>query len=213
MAHPEEDGYTLEVDKVWGMYAHLDGLAIVAARTSGSFFPSAFLVWPQQYQTLKRTPCGEPFLGEVMQLGNVRGTIKVAQADRLKIGGPAVLNKYLTTVRPFLVRALMAHLTWLEREGRLVMTAQERASRDFIAAAARAKTQSDRYDSEDVHRVLALKFASNELLVHLVGDDAVKHFADQRDLLAFTKMEGSSYRCYHELRAGMGVHAPQVQPA
>ena len=39
--------------------------------------------------------------------------------DRLKVGGPAVLKKYLTTVRPFLVRALMAHLDWLASQGRL----------------------------------------------------------------------------------------------
>ena len=49
--------------------------------------------------------------------------------------------------------------------------------------------------------MLALKLASNELLLHLVASGAVERYADQRDLLAFTKMEGSSYRCYHELRA------------
>ncbi|WP_278939379.1 hypothetical protein, partial [Pseudomonas helleri] len=167
--------------------------------------------WPEQYKTLKRTLCGEPFLGDVVQLGNVKGTLQVAQEDRLKVGGPAVLNKYLTTVRPFLVRALMAHLQWLANQGRLELTPDERASRDFIAAAARTKTLADRYESEDVHRVLALKLASNELLLHLVSRGAVASFLDQRDLLAFTKMEGSSYRCYHELRASMRVAKPEPE--
>ena len=211
VAQPEGDGFKLHIDKVWGMYANLDGMAIVAARTPGSFFPSAFLVWPEQYKTLKRTLCGEPFLGDVVQLGNVKGTVQVAQEDRLKVGGPAVLNKYLTTVRPFLVRALMAHLQWLANQGRLELTPDERASRDFIAAAARTKTLADRYESEDVHRVLALKLASNELLLHLVSRGAVASFLDQRDLLAFTKMEGSSYRCYHELRASMRVAKPEPE--
>ncbi|AMP04963.1 hypothetical protein [Collimonas pratensis] len=212
VAQPEGDGFKLHIDKVWGMYANLDGMAIVAARTPGAFFPSAYLVWPEQYETLKRTACGDSFLDGVVQLGNVKGTVQVAQGDRLKVGGPAVLNKYLTTVRPFLVRALMAHVEWLAAQGRVELTAEEHAARDFIAAAARAKTQSGRYDSEDVQRVLALKFASNELLLHLVSRGAVKHFSDQRDLLAFTKMEGSSYRCYHELRASMRVSKAVAAP-
>ncbi len=201
VAEPKDDGFKLRIDKVWGMYANLDGMAIIAARTPGSFFPSAFLVWPEQYATLQRSLCGDSFLDGVVQLGNVRGEVSVAPADRLKAGGPAALNKYLTTVRPFLVRALMAHVEWLHDQGRLRLGPDERAARDFIADAARAKTQTGTYANEDVHKVLALKFASNELLLHLVASGAVERYADQRDLLAFTKMEGSSYRCYHELRA------------
>ena len=205
IVQPDGDSFKLHIDKVWGMYANLDGMAIVAARTLGAFFPSAYLVWPQQYASLKRTACGDSFLDGVVQLGNVKGTIQVDQSDRLKVGGPAVLNKYLTTVRPFLVRALMAHVQWLAAQNRIELRMEERAACNFIASAAHAKTQSVGYDSEDVHRVLALKFASNEFLLHLVSSGAVKCFSDQRDLLAFTKMEGSSYRCYHELRASMCV--------
>lgn len=208
VAQPEGDGFKLRIDKVWGMYAQLDGMAIIAARTPGSFFPSAFLVWPEQYAALQRSLCGDSFLDGVVQLGNVRGEATVAAADKLKAGGPAALNKYLTTVRPFLVRALMAHVEWLCGQGRLRLGADERAARDFIAEAARIKTQTGTYASEDVHKVLALKFASNELLLHLVASGAVAGYADQRDLLAFTKMEGSSYRCYHELRAAARLAQP-----
>ncbi|WP_211441176.1 hypothetical protein [Collimonas humicola] len=212
VAQPEGDGFKLHIDKVWGMHANLDGMAIVVARTLGAYFPSAYLVWPEQYATLKRTACGAPFLDDVVQLGNVKGTVQVAQGDRLQAGGSAVLNKYLATVRPLLVRALMAHVEWLATQDRVELTAEERTALGFITAAARAETQSGRYDNEDVHRVLALKFASNELLLHLVSRGAVRGFSDQRDLLAFTKMEGSSYRCYHELRASMRVSKAGLLP-
>ena len=62
--------------------------------------------------------------------------------------------------------------------------------------------------------MLATKFASNELLHRLVADGCVRETADQRDLLAFTKMEGSSYRCLREIYAKAYAYnrpAAQVQ--
>jgi hypothetical protein len=57
------------------------------------------------------------------------------------------------------------------------------------------------YSNTVVGQVLALKFSSNELLLRLVAEDRVRETPDQRDLLAFTKMEGSSYRCFREVYA------------
>ncbi|MEO6919885.1 MAG: hypothetical protein ABI171_12865 [Collimonas sp.] len=100
---------------------------------------------------------------------------------------------------------LMAHVEWLAAQERIELTTEESAARDFIADATLTMTRFGRYHGDDVQRALALKFAANELLLHLVSSAAVKDFSDQRDLLAFTKMAGSSYRCYHELRASMGA--------
>jgi predicted HNH restriction endonuclease len=40
---------------------------------------------------------------------------------------------------------------------------------------------------------------ANELWLSLVVNGSVASQADQRDLLGFTKMEGSSYRCFREI--------------
>ncbi|MBF3844135.1 hypothetical protein ISG21_01345 [Burkholderia pseudomallei] len=196
-----EHGRTrLAIDKVWGIEAHRESIGLVAVRAPGAFMPAAYLVWPEQYRTLERAACGEPFLEGGLQLGNVRGEIETTPEDRLRIGGPNVFNKYLTIVRPYFVRALMAHVGWLAREGRLALSPAHESVRRFVADAARAQSRSCVYGADVVQRVLALKFAANELLGDLVRGGAVRRFDDQRDLLALSKMEGSAYRCYYEIR-------------
>lgn len=198
-----EHGRTrLAIDKVWGIEAHRESIGLVAVRAPGAFMPAAYLVWPEQYRTLERAACGEPFLEGGLQLGNVRGEIETTPEDRLRIGGPNVFNKYLTIVRPYFVRALMAHVGWLAREGRLALSPAHESVRRFVADAARAQSRSSEYGADVVQRVLALKFAANELLGDLVRGGAVRRFDDQRDLLALSKMEGSAYRCYYEIRMG-----------
>jgi hypothetical protein len=199
-----EAGRTLlTIDKVWGIEAHRERIGLVAVRVPGGFMPAAYLVWPEQYRTLARNACGEPFLEGQLQLGNARGEIEAAPEDRLRIGGPNVFNKYLTIVRPYFVRAVIAHVGWLARSNRLSLSATNESAWQFIAQAARTQSRSAVYGVDSVRRVLALKFAANELLVELVQSGAVRRFEDQRDLLAFSKMEGSSYRCYYELRAAL----------
>jgi len=201
VAQAEEGGIRLTVDKVWGIEAHREGMAIVAARLPGAFFPSAYVVWPEAYRTLRRTAHGEPFLEGRLQLGNVKGVVSLTRDDRVKTGGPAVFNKYLTTVRPFFVRGLMAHVGWLHSRDGAALDETDARVHAFLAEAARVQSRMGRYDIDNVHRVLALKFASNEFLNDLVRKGAVARFGDQRDLLAFSKMEGSSYHCYHALRS------------
>ncbi|MEK7921321.1 hypothetical protein, partial [Burkholderia contaminans] len=134
----DDHGLALTVDKVWGIEAHRDCMAVVAARLPGVMFPAAYLVWPDEYRKLKRTTCGAPFLAGNLQLANVGGQVRVNAEDRLRIGGPTVFNKYLTVVRPYFVRALMAHVGWLERTGRVELDADARAVHQFIADAARS---------------------------------------------------------------------------
>ncbi|KVQ96068.1 hypothetical protein WK09_00170 [Burkholderia ubonensis] len=203
-----DDGVlTLAVEKVWGIEAHRDCMAVVAARLPGVMFPAAYLVWPDEYRKLKRATCGAPFLAGNLQLANVSGHARVSAEDRLRIGGPTVFNKYLTVVRPYFVRALMAHVDWLARTGRVALDADARAVHRFIADAARSQTDDAHYSFGKVQRVLAIKLLSNEFLTALVRDGQVETFDDQRDLLAFSKMEGSSYRCYHELRKSLRCEA------
>ncbi|MGY6236746.1 hypothetical protein [Burkholderia ambifaria] len=203
----DDQGLALTVDKVWGIEAHRDCMAVVAARLPGVMFPAAYLVWPDEYRKLERVTCGAPFLAGNLQLANVAGQVRVRAEDRLRIGGPTVFNKYLTVVRPYFVRALMAHVGWLEATGRVELDADTRAVHRFIAAAAHAQTDDANYSFGKVQRVLAIKLLSNEFLTALVRDGKVATFDDQRDLLAFSKMEGSSYRCYHELRKSLRCEA------
>ncbi|SMF99884.1 hypothetical protein [Burkholderia singularis] len=200
LARSDASGLSLSVDKVWGIEAQRDCMAVIAARLPGVMFPAAYLVWPDEYRKLARQTFGAPFLAGHLQLANVSGTVRVFADDRLRIGGPTVFNKYLTVVRPYFVRALMAHVGWLERSARVSLDADARALHRFIAEAARSQTELEHYSFGKVQRVLAIKLLSNEFLGALVRNGAVAAFDDQRDLLAFTKMEGSSYRCYHELR-------------
>ncbi|WP_186110899.1 hypothetical protein [Burkholderia gladioli] len=207
LARSDEQGIGLHVDKVWGIEAHRDCMAVIAARLPGVMFPAAYLVWPDEYRKLRRDTFGAPFLAGNLQLANVAGEVRVDAGDRLRIGGPTVFNKYLTVVRPYFVRALMAHVAWLEKTGRLALGPELRGVHHFIAEAARSQTEIAHYSFGKVQRVLAIKLLSNEFLGALVRGRAVASFDDQRDLLAFTKMEGSSYRCYHELRKSLRSEA------
>ncbi|HET9622065.1 MAG TPA: hypothetical protein VFP84_11905 [Kofleriaceae bacterium] len=203
IAHAEPGGIRLAVDKVWGMEAQRECMAVVAARLPSVMFPATYVVWPEHYRTLRREAYGEPFLEGRLQLGNVKGEVLLSRDDRLKLSGPTAYSKYLTTVRPFFVRGLMAHLAWLMRRDRLALDAPSAAAHAYITEAARIQSRSERYDFDNVQRVLAIKYASNELLVDLVRRGAVRDLSDQRDLLAFSKMEGSSYHCYHALRTSL----------
>jgi hypothetical protein len=205
-ARSDDSGIQLQVDKVWGIEAQRDCMAVIAARLPGVMFPAAYLVWPDEYRKLKRETFGAPFLAGHLQLANVSGNVQVGSSDRLRIGGPTVFNKYLTVVRPYFVRALMAHVGWLEREGRVVLGSAGRELHHFIAGLAHSQTQLEHYSFQKVQRVLAIKMLSNEFLTSLVQSGAVATFDDQRDLLAFSKMEGSSYRCFHELRKSLRSH-------
>ena len=93
----------------------------------------------------------------------------------------------------------MHHLLWLQDQNRLTLDDDDRSAIYFMINTANWCTAQDKFSIHSVDRVLALKFTSNELLQSLVVKGAVNDINDQRDLLGFTKMEGSSYRCLFEI--------------
>lgn len=196
-----EDGGQLHVrvNKLWAIEAHRAEFLLVVARPQRGFLPLTFLLDPARVATLDRAPVGQPFLEGHLQLGNVQGEVPVFPEDILRQGGLAVVNKALTFARPRFVRALMAHLTWLETEGRLLLDETDRSLVQCVVQAADTICTRKSFSRESVDDVLATKYLANELLLKLVVSGCVEQAGDERDLLAFSKMEGSSYRCFLEL--------------
>jgi hypothetical protein len=87
----------------------------------------------------------------------------------------------------------------LQANNRLELTPNDTLRLNFILNAANWCNQQECFSIHSVDRVLALKFASNQFLLHLVANQRVIQLKDQRDLLGFSKMEGSSYRCLFEI--------------
>ncbi|WDE02325.1 hypothetical protein [Thalassomonas actiniarum] len=197
---PIDDGnFTLNVDKKWGIEGQNVGFGMVVCQQKGKPFPVTVLLSPEKSQTLQQQACGGTFLDGRLQLGNVKGQVQVSKEDFFTKGGLGSVNRFLTLVRPRFVKSLMHHLLWLQQQDRLTLEQDDLSAIDFIINMANWCTAKDTFSIHSVDQVLALKFTSNELLLSLVRKGALKHLNDQRDLLGFTKMEGSSYRCLFEV--------------
>ncbi len=194
-----EDQWRLTVDKKWGIEGHDLGFVMVVARQPGKPFPLTFLLTPEQSQQLSAEKIGSGYLDSAVQLGNVKGQVDVSRDDMLRQGGMGSVNRFLTLVRPRFVKSLMNHLVWLASNERLVMDDETRESIAYINAAADKCLSQTTFSMHSVDQVLALKFTSNELLLNLVAQGKLPQVSDQRDLLGFGKMEGSSYRCFFEV--------------
>lgn len=203
-----KDRWHLHVDKIWAIGAAECDFAIVIAARPGAMAPTALLIDPDSCSMLTRHATGLPFLDGHVQLGSAQGDIHVPADSALARGGLIAVKQFLTLVRPRFVCALMAHLDWLTARGRMKPDdAQQQIAVHLteLAVAMRQATTLTRHSEDEV---MALKFASNALLFDLVESGAVHESGDARDLLAMTKMEGSSYRCFHELyMRGKGVRA------
>ena len=191
--------YQLRIDKEWAMEGTRPGFAFVVARAENALSPTIFLLSPQACASLKRTPAGPAFLDGTLQLGNVSGAAEARAEDRIMKAGPSTINRLLTSVRPQLVRALMAQLLWLHRTGGCRLQAGQLESARSLLAMATALADQPSYSIDTVTQVMALKFASNSLLADCVWSGEPATPAIARDLMAFTKMEGSSYRCFKEI--------------
>ena len=196
---PTDDGFTLSIDKKWGIEGQNLGFVMVVCQQQGKPFPLTVLVDPVKCKALEASACGGSYLDGKLQLGNVKGNIMVSKSDLMNKGGLGSVNRFLTLVRPRFVKCLMNHVLWLASQDRLTLNATDRDNIAFMKQAADWCISQTNFSIHSVDRVLSLKFASNEILLDLVTKGAVKDVADQRDLLGFTKMEGSSYRCLFEV--------------
>ncbi|NQY35820.1 MAG: hypothetical protein HRT37_12785 [Alteromonadaceae bacterium] len=197
---PAEDGQlSLNVDKKWVIEGQNVGFAMVVCQQKGRPFPMTVLLSPEKSEALQQKACGGSFLDGKLQLGDVKGEVQVNKAEFLSKGGLGSVNRFLTLVRPRFVKSLMHHLLWLQDQNRLTLDDDDRSAIDFMINMANWCNAQDKFSIHSVDRVLALKFTSNELLQSIVLKGAVNNINDQRDLLGFTKMEGSSYRCLFEI--------------
>lgn len=189
----------LDVDKVWIIEGHrLDYGSVVSASTQ-KLYPTSILVPPDEFAKLKKTTTGAPFLEGSLQLGNVSGKVTVPKSRMLTGGGLASTSVFLCKVRPRFVRALMAHVQWLDSNGKIALSQQQRESATALGAIATACYHGLVARKSSLPMALAIKFASNRLLLDLVASEAAVDSSIQRDLMAFTRMEGSSYRCLFEI--------------
>lgn len=195
----QEDAFTLNVDKKWCIEGQNVGFAMVVCQQKGKPFPMTVLLSPEKSKALQQEACGGSFLDGTLQLGNVKGQAQVSKEEFLTKGGLGSVNRFLTLVRPRFVKSLMHHLLWLRDQDRVMLDQDDLSAIDFLINMANWCTARDTFSIHSVDQVLALKFTSNELLLSLVHKGALKHISDQRDLLGFTKMEGSSYRCLFEV--------------
>lgn len=192
---------TLVVDKWHGIAADKLGFGLITARQGSSPIPVIFLVSPEKCAKLEQTPAGESWLSGRLMLGNVKGSVPIEKKEQMVGGGLTGVNKFLTLCRPRFVRGLMAHVAWLVDQQRATPSAEQTEAVENLAEIARRLTTKDTMSRDSVDEVLAIKFASNEVLLDLVVSGAIPKLDDQRDLLGFTKMEGSSYRCFFEIES------------
>jgi hypothetical protein len=198
----EEDGRRyLKINKVWAINGADFSIAAIAVRGAQTAFPvpATYMLGPAHCAALKKLPAGRPFLGGAVQLGNVQGTIELGAEDRPRAGRASDAERALDTARMNFVRALMQHLHWLAAQGRAALDDDRAAAARYLYDVGTAITEETVYTNLTTMRVKALKFASNELLTDMVAEDRVPAPADQRDLLGFAKMEGSSYFCLTRL--------------
>lgn len=193
-----DDG-ELSIAKKWGIEAHDLGFVMLVTRQGNKPFPVTALLTPEQCQQLNAKKVGTPYLDGSVQLGDVTGTVTIDKSQLLSRGGMGAVNRFLTLVRPRFVKSLMNHLCYLRDNDRLSVDQDTQSAIDFIGDAADMCLAQKIFSMHSVDKVLALKFASNELLLELVAQGKVAQLQDARDLLGMSKMEGSSYRCFFEI--------------
>lgn len=195
----------LSVDKVWIIEGHRLDYGSVASASTQKLYPTSILVPPDAFANLRRTPVGRPFLDGTLQLGNISGKVTVPASNMLSNGGLASTSVFLSKVRPRFVRALMSYVLWLDAQGQVKLSSGQRDAVVALGAIARACYHNIVERRPSLPMALALKFTSNRILLDLVASGAVESADVQRDLLAFTRMEGSSYRCLFEIHSKVKV--------
>lgn len=196
---PTAPPFVLNVDKVWAMNACMASFAIVVARRGNSMVLVPVVIPPEALLDSTRGSSGEPFLDGHLALGNIHFNGTFEPDWVFSQGGPISPKIFLTVARPWLIRALCAHVRWLVRHGRVRLDSAAGEGVDFLVAACRTQTSLSVFDRYSEDQAMAMKWVANEIWLELVRSGAVNNRSDQRDLLGFTKMEGSSYRCFLEI--------------
>jgi hypothetical protein len=189
----------LNVEKVWIIEGHRLDYGSISAASTQKLYPTSILVPPQEFKKLQKTAVGMPFLDGSLQLGNVSGQVEVPKSYMLTNGGLASTSIFLSKVRPRFVRALMGHVQWLNASGKIELSLDQLDGVKALEGIAKCYYHSLVERKPSVPIAFAIKFVSNRLLLDLVASEAVKEPMIQRDLMAFTRMEGSSYRCLFEV--------------
>jgi hypothetical protein len=189
----------LAIDKIWAMNAEAADFAIVVARRGNSMILVPVVIPPEVYAGATRKASGAPFLDGQLPLGNVRLDVDADADWFLSEGGPISPKMFLTLARPWLIQALCAHAGWLAAHHRVEIDAATAERIAFLRLAAQNQAAIVYFDRFSEDQAMAIKWVANEVWSDLVVRGAVRSKADQRDLLAFTKMEGSSYRCFFEI--------------
>jgi hypothetical protein len=195
----------IDIDKVWIIEGHrLDYGTIVAASTQ-KLYPTSILVPPEEFKKLSKTENGMPFLDGSLQLGNISGKVTVSKSCMLSGGGLASTSIFLAKIRPRFVRALMGHVQWLHANEKINPSSEQMDGVKGLEEIAKQYCYSLLERKPSLPIALALKFISNRILIDLVASDAVEDTMIARDLMAFTRMEGSSYRCLFEIYSKVKV--------
>ena len=189
----------ITLDKEWGIGALTCAFAIVILSRPGQMVPQAWLIPPETCAQWQRKRVGSGWLDGHVQLGNCQGVFPGSHDWALRRGGLIAVKQFLTYVRPRFVASLMHHLHWLMQQKRLTPDSQHDEAREYLLSVTRTLSAQQVFNRYSEDEVMALKFASNALLFDLVEQQRVRLLSDQRDLLGFTKMEGSSYRCLMEI--------------
>lgn len=190
----------LTVDKVWSMNANRADFGIVIVRQGTSMVLAPVLLSPEVFAKAQTQQSGPAFLDGHLPLGDVKLTIEQADpAWLMNKGGPISSKVFLTLARPWLIQALVAHIRWLEAGERVTLDPAGTTCVEFLQEAAVNQAKLGYFDRFSEDQAMALKWIANETWLHLVTAGLVPGQADARDLIGFSKMEGSSYRCFFEI--------------
>lgn len=190
----------LTVDKVWSMNANRADFGIMIVRQGASMVLAPVLLPPEVYAAAETAQSGPAFLDGHLPLGNVKLTVDAVDSSWLmNRGGPIGSKVFLTLARPWLIQALVAHVSWLQAQGRARLDEVSASAIEFLSNAAANQSALGHFDRFSEDQAMALKWIANETWLHMVGQGLVPGQGDARDLLGFSKMEGSSYRCFFEI--------------
>lgn len=194
-----DESINLKINKIWAIGAHDFDFAVIGVKDKRKMVPQLFVLSPSDCIRLNKSLIGSAFLDGNMQLGNVVGEINIPRCNQLNSGGLTSAKQYLTHARPRFVLAVMSHVHWLYINKDIALTDEYHEILNFITLVGMSLIDSAQWSNILLDDVLALKFIANEFLLELVVSGSVVNLSDQRDLLALSKMEGSSYRCFYEL--------------